>query len=266
MKWLAANIVVDGRTFTKQTNKPNSQANQDKYENEVLSIGSKIRQAPFGRQLLDLISVAQEIIIAQSTDSNNATTDVAVPSRRPDAFPLGFPIPGGGSGTGKGAMSVVPFNPHGTFFGISADVTLLHELLHAYRQASGRWSPLPMLQFVNKSTAGDSGDENWVWGNWEEWFSVVAEDIYASESGATTVRMSHQQWAWALTANKPAGSPKNFFHPDAMTPSEFFSHKYLLAIDRIMTQEPTIYNIMKRSSAWFNPVKDFDQRVWRTRK
>ena len=123
-----------------------------------------------------------------------------------------------------------------------------------------------MPPFVNKSTAGDPGAENWSFGNWEEWFSVVAEGIYASESGATSVRTTHNPFLWFFNANKYAGSPKNFFHPDAMTDSEFFAHRYLLAIDRIMIQEPTIYNIMKCSSAWFNPVKDFDQQVLGTRK
>src|SRR5579863_456300 len=84
MKWLAANVVIDGRTFSRHTHKLNSQADQDKYENEVLLTGSKIRQAPFGRQLLDLISVAQEIIIEQSTGPNNATADLAVPSSAAD--------------------------------------------------------------------------------------------------------------------------------------------------------------------------------------
>ena len=268
MKWLAPNIVVDGRTFAGPARRPNSQADQDRYENDLLAIGGKIRQSAFGSRLLDLIgNNAQPILIAPTTNPNNAGAQAF---HGADAFASGFQIPGpggtvAGTGTGKGSMSLILFNPHGSFGGIGPDTTLLHEILHSYRQASGRWSPLPILPFVNPATVKNPASEAVSFEHWEEWFSVVAEDIYAAETGATSVRTTHNPSFWFYTAVKPAGSPKNFFHPDAKTDSEEFADKYGLAILRILSQEPQIYNMMKDSKAWFNPVKDYEEQMLSSR-
>ncbi len=238
MKWLAPNIVVDGRTFAGPARRPNSLADQDRYENDVLAIGGKIRQSAFGNRLLDLIgNNAQPIVIASTSNPNNAGAQAL---RGADAFASGFQIPG-------------------------PDTTLLHEILHSYRQASGRWSPLPILPFVNPATVRNPASEAVSFEHWEEWFSVVAEEIYAAESGATSVRTTHNPSFWFYTAVKPAGSPKNFFHPDAKTDSEEFADKYGLAILRILSQEPQIYNMMKGSKAWFNPVRDYEEEMLSSR-
>ncbi|MGH7842309.1 MAG: hypothetical protein ACREQT_12425, partial [Candidatus Binataceae bacterium] len=161
-------------------------------------------------------------------------------------------------GTGLGSPTVVHFNPQGTFHGIPADATLLHELLHAYRKSRGRWAQLAMAPFVASGTTND-------FENWEEFFSVVAESIYRAEGGALSVRMTHQLWFWFATAVKPSGPTGTAWGGNPQTDSQRFAGKFAPAIGRILDQEPEIYRIIRTSTAWFNPVRDREDALFSSR-
>jgi len=269
MQLFGPNVIVDGTMVSGPARRPNSEAERARYEQDVLTVREKIRQTPFGTRLLDLITNNPEpIVIAQSRSIDDASASAT--KRDGSAFAAGFSITDSrgnvvGTGTGAGSMSVILFNPHGTFRGIGADVTLLHELLHAYRHTRGRFSPLPIMQFLDPNKVKNPIGERLFFENWEEWFSVVVEGIYSAEAGATSVRTTHSTMFPQIVAVKPNGPVKNFFHPDAKTDSEIFAEKYRLAVLRILQQEKDIYHAMRDSKAWFNPVRDWEDLLFSTR-
>jgi len=269
MELFGPNVIVDGTTVSGPTKRPNSDADRAAYERGVMAVRDKIRQTQFGTQLLEIISNNPEpIIIAQSPSLQQAGASAT--KRDGSAFPAGFPITDStgtvvGTGTGTGSMSVILFNPKGTFGGMGADVTLLHELLHSYRHTRGRWSPLPIMQFLDPAKVTNPLAERLHFENWEEWFSVVAEGIYSAEAGATSVRTTHSPLFQLNFAQKSSVGASNFFHPNAQTDSEIFADKYRLAVLRIAQQESDIYHAMRVSKAWFNPVRDWERLLFSTR-
>jgi len=62
-----------------------------------------------------------------------------------------------------------------------ADDTLLHELVHSFRHTRGQQTRYPTR------TKG--------YGNEEEYFAILVQNIYASEKGLTLLRRDHMGWA-----------------------------------------------------------------------
>jgi len=265
MEFVGPNVFVDGTTVSGPARRPNSEAQRAAYESKVVKVWNKIHGVAFGRAFLDIISNnPNPIVIAPSRDLENADA-TALNSARGFAPGANMPGPNGtvaGTGLGGGSTTVVHFNPDGKFSGIGADVTLLHEMLHAYRKACGRWNMLPMDPFVNST---NPRGERMRFENWEEWFSVVAEGVYGSEAGATSVRVAHSRILAMLVALKPSGPPVSAWGGTQQTDSQIFAGRYRPAILRILEQEPQIYAAMRNSTAWFNPVRDFEDALLASR-
>jgi len=226
------------------------------YERSVLGVWCKIQASLFGYRLLRILfenGTKQVILITSVADPDKAgATVLARGSSFQNAYPVGYRLPGpvpAGTlyGTGLGSPSLLEFNPNAPAGGIDPDVTLLHELVHAYRQACGRWSPLPILRFVKPTTVTDSNTENNRFGNWEEWFAVVCEGIYAAEMGAHSVRTTHNN-----------NLPYFAMEMSGQSQSRVFADKFGPAIVRIRNTEPLIYSVMRSSNAWFNPIREYE--------
>jgi hypothetical protein len=258
MQFFEPNIIVDGHTI------PNK-AGQERYERSVMEIHQRIIQSAFGRAFLTLIgNNTSPIVIAPSLDRNNADAH-ALSGRK--AFAQGVQVVDDHNnpvldrqnqvqfGTAQGSTAIVDFTPTGDFRGISADVTLVHELTHAWRQARGRWNPVSIVGLVNKAVVTAPEKEATRFENWEEFLGVVVEDVYAAEQGVTTVRTAHGGIPifWAFRAPPPVQSPWN---PVPLTDSQMFAERYRPALIRIMSEELDLYRLMLASPAWFNPVRD----------
>ena len=254
------NVFVDGTLVSGPSKTPNSETDRKRYEDAVIAVRDRIQQTAFGTKLLALLCNPPEpIVIAQSRSVTNASA--AIQKNDGSGFAAGFPIVNKqgaqiGTGTGAGSLSVLKFDPAIR----NPDTTLLHELLHAYRQASGRWSPLPMASFVNPSLIKNPMTEQLLFKHWEEWFSVLAEAIYGAESGRTSVRVVHSPDFPLLVALRPTAPLKNVLHPDAQTDSEIFAQRYGLAIRRVLNEEEKIFWAMYDSQTWFNPVLDWSKQ------
>jgi hypothetical protein len=232
-----------------------------RYEQDVISVGQKIDGTPFGRALLGVIggNNANPITIVPTRDLDQAQS-VPIPGDDHEFAP-GFPITNARTGQvttglGGGNRCDVRFNPHGTFRGLATpDAALLHELLHAYRQSNGRWSPMPITRFLQN--AANDPLEPLRFRDWEEWFAVVVEGVYRAETGATSVRTAHSSdlvFDFAVQSSRY----RNWAGDLVPTTGEQFAIKYNFAVAAIAAQEPDIFRAMRNSNAWFNPVRDLD--------
>jgi len=187
MELFGPNTIVDGAPEPGfvVTRRPNTKAEGAAYEKAVLALRARIAGAPFGRRMLELLcNNRQHIIIAPTFNKMNAAV---VSVYAADGAAVGevttSKIPGVSSeevtvaGTGRGSVAVLLFNPNGTFDGLRADVLLLHELVHAYRKAQGRWAKLPIQQFL------DPGQSDLHFPNWEEWFAVAVSNRSRRSTG-----------------------------------------------------------------------------------
>jgi len=261
MELFGPNTIVDGAPEPGfvVTRRPNTKAEGAAYEKAVLALRARIAGAPFGRRMLELLCNN----IAPTLNKMNAAV---VSVYAADGAAVGevttSKIPGVSSeevtvaGTGRGSVAVLLFHPNGTFDGLRADVLLLHELVHAYRKAQGRWAKLPIQQFL------DPGQSDLHFPNWEEWFAVAVESTYAAEAGVPKVRIGHDAFStWSLFMADQNGT-MNF---TGRTFSQNFADRYWRAIERILQQEPEIYRAMAASAAWFNPVRDFERDMLSSR-
>jgi hypothetical protein len=254
------NVFVDGTLISRTSKTPNSEADRKRYENAVIAVRDRLQQTSFGAKMLELLSNPLEtIVIAQSRSLTNASAEIV--KNDGSGFAAGFPLVNRqgqsvGTGTGTPALSVLKFDPAIK----NPDTALIHELLHAFRQASGRWNPLPMASFVNPALIKNPLTEQRLFNDWEEWFSVLAEGIYGAESGRTSVRVAHSPDFPLLVATPSVGSKKNALHPDAQTDSEIFAERYGLAIRRLLNEEEKVFWLMYDSPTWFNPVLDWSKQ------
>lgn len=250
MQLFAPNIIVDGSHI------PNKGA-QERYESSVIRVRDKIGQAPFGKDFLELVGNNREPIVIAPAPNRNAAQ--ARPLNAQKAFAQGADVKfrDGTSkpGLGTGSMAVVDFNPAGDHEGISADVTLVHELVHAWRQARGRWKAASMSEFVDASDPKKVSSAKSDFENWEEFLAVVVEGVYAAQAGAGSVRVSHSIMAfWRAMPSLP--QKPDIFNPVPLTDSQRFAQTYRRALIAIMSEELDLYRLMLNAKAWFNPVRD----------
>lgn len=253
MQLFAPNIIVDGSHI------PNNAA-RERYEASVMRVRDTITNAPFGKELLEMIGNNREPIVIAPAPNRNAAQ--ARPLNAVKAFAAGASVQfrDGTSkpGLGTGSMAVVDFNPAGDFEGISADVTLVHELVHAWRQARGRWKAAPMTDFVDASDPKKVSSAKADFENWEEFLAVVVEGVYAAQSGAGSVRISHNIMAF-WRAMQTAPKRPDIYDPVPLTDSQRFAQVYRRALIAIMSEELELYRLMLNAKAWFNPVRDMAQ-------
>lgn len=141
--------------------------------------------------------------------------------------------------------------------GVSGEVLLIHELTHAYRSASGRFSPVPMTNLVNPDSLRRSPDLARRFPDWEEWFAIVVENVFAAEAGKKIMLRT----SWDILLPSFADDPGYFKFWNIPTTgtrndSQQFAHDYRPAIARILQVEPRLFRAMESSRAWFNPVRD----------
>ena len=266
MKMFAPNVLVVGDTIfdiNDPTGKPNSPKAAAEYEAEIMELRRKIVGQPFGASWLEIVgNNAQPIVIVPTPSTSDAVAQTfpnipQKPNRTADAS------------NGKGTPVRLKFNPKANLGwltgGVSGDVLLVHELTHAYRSASGRFDPAPLGALVNPESARRNGELVRRFPNWEEWFAVVVENVFASEGGKKILRTN---WDILLPSSAfdpgyikfwgiPTGGPR--------TDSEQFAIDYRPAISRMFQVEAPLYNAMKASGAWFNPVRDYGTAVLASR-
>jgi hypothetical protein len=268
----APNVMVVGdRIFEIDdgTGKPNPPAAAARYEREVIAMRNKIAAQPFGARWLDIAgNNAEPIIIVPTSATNEAVAQTFAniperPDRESDALAPGFTP----EATGRGTPVRVKFNTTalvGGLMGASAEVLLIHELTHAYRSAAGRFSPALMNTLVAPSRP--TADVAKRFPNWEEWLSVVVENVYAAESGKMLLRGN-----WDVLYPSTLTSPAYYKFWDipgapSKSDSETFAEDYAPAIRRLMQLESQLYQAIRVSNAWFNPVRDYERQLFSTRK
>src|SRR5262249_24349443 len=273
MKLFAGNTIVQGDTIfageQDPTGRPNPPSAAAMFEEEVLALRSKIQSTPFGARWLDIVGTNKEpIYIVPSTDTTNAVTqtlpnDTARPTRTLDGKARGFD----GVGTGRGTPMRIQFNRSasvGPFYAsASGAVLLVHEMTHAYRGASGRFSPFPMVGLVDAQRLQANARLALRFPTWEEWLAVVVENVFASEQGATTLRLNWDE-AHPATARRPrppppcTGPPALWGGPPSGPPaSENVAADDAPAIARMQQVEGPLFQAMLTAPAsWFNPVAD----------
>jgi len=264
MKLFAPNVIVMGDklfSISRAQSRASTPAEAERFETAIMAIRDKITATAFGRKFLDIIgNNKQPIAIVPAVETDNALTQA---NSGTDASSADFSkTTADGTiafGSGRGSMTRIFINPFGTFEDVGVERTLVHELTHAYRQARGRWRPASMTQFVlsppHPATVLMSFPD------WEEWFGVVVEGVWASEAGASKVRIAQQRGVFFMTfAERPSGpSP---WAPDEkpINPSDRFAERYDRAITRILMEESDLYFAMKSSRGWFNPIKVHSDR------
>src|SRR5262249_1302732 len=123
-------------------------------------------------------------------------------------------------------------------------------------------SPALMTTLV---APGRSSDVAKRFPNWEEWLSVVVENVYAAESGKSLLRGN-----WDVLFPSTLTSPAYYKFWDipgvgSKTDTETFAEDYAPAIARMRQLEPLLYQAIRASNAWFNPVRDYERQLLASR-
>jgi Effector protein len=147
----------------------------------------------------------------------------------------GQPVVGLGGGSGVR----IAFNPDTCANtptqgpGTAADESLLHELVHALRQATGHWATVPM---------GDNYE------NQEEFNAILVTNIYSSAVRHATPRRDHIGY-----------QPMAFDPTISMAEvSERFADRYATEIMQLKRQEPSLTTALQNfTGAEFNPLRDY---------
>ncbi len=266
MQFFAPNVLVVGDTIFESddpTGKPNPPAAAARYEAEVMSLRQKITSRSFGAQWLDIVGNNPEpIVIVPASFTNNAEAQtfpniVQHPNRLNDAT------------NGRGTPIRVKFNTKANLGwlggGVEGEVLLVHELTHAYRSAGGRFTPVKMTGLVNPISASRNSELAKRFDNWEEWLSIVVENVFAAESGKKILRTN-----WDILLPSTATDPSYFKFwgistVGSLNDSQQFALDYKPAISRMLNFEPRLFRAMESSTAWFNPVRDYVADLMSTR-
>ena len=149
--------------------------------------------------------------------------------------------------------------------GASGAALLIHEMTHAYRAACGKTAPAPMTGLVNPARLRANADIGARFPNWEEWFSIVVENVYSAEAGKKMVRTN-----WDILHPSFATDPAYFTfwgigNSGKVTDSQQFADDYRPAVARMQQVEGAIFSAMRSSKAWFNPVRDWIDLILSTR-
>ena len=269
---IQGNLSVDGdEVFSDLTNtvqSHNTPAAARQYEADVMQIvNGQIRTVLTGVRLLRLIGDSPNRIgiVPNVRTENAAAHPVQIRTATPRGAPIrnnfgqpavqgapGRPLPPAALGLGGGSKVLVMFNPATRVPNLTPDVTLLHELLHSYRQSRGRWRLLPMLG-VLRLTAPDIRTISFA--TFEEWLGVLVENIYSSERGRTVFRAAH-------VAPGALGSVNDMsFRPDAISGrvrdlSAEWASQYALAIDHLRNDDRALFYALANSRARFNPLRN----------
>lgn len=251
MQWFAPNIVVDGSHIP---NKPG----QDRYESSVIRVRDTIVNTPFGKDLIELIGNNREPIVIAPTPNRNIAA--ARPLDADKAFAQGATVVRRSGpptvGLGTGSIAIVDFNPTGDLQGATVDSTLVHELVHAWRQARGKWKAAPISDFVDASDQKKSASARADFENWEEFLAVVVEGVYAAQAGAGSVRVSHNIMAFWRALPSTGPMTPDILNPVPLTDSQRFAQTWRRALIAIMGEELELYRLLLGAKAWFNPVRD----------
>ena len=259
MQLFAPNVLVVGDTIfdlDDATGRPNPPAAAAKYESEIMALRQKIQAQTFGARWLEIVGNNQEpIVIVPTTATNDAVAQTFPnipqrPNRLADAQ------------SGRGTPVRVKFNTAANLGwltgGVSGEVLLIHELTHAYRSASGRFSPVPMAGLVSPDSLRSNADLARRFPDWEEWFAIVVENVFAAEAGKRIMLRT----SWDVLLPSFADDPGYFKFWGISTTgtrndSQQFAHDYRPAITRILQLESRLFRAMEASPAWFNPVRDY---------
>lgn len=258
MQLFAPNVLVVGDTIfdlNDATGRPNPKAAAQKYETDIMALRQKIQAQPFGARWLEIVgNNVEPIVIVPTTATNDAVAQTFPniaqrPNRLADAQ------------SGRGTPIRVKFNTAANLGwlsgGVSGEVLLIHELTHAYRSASGRFSPVPMTNLVNPDSLRRNPDLARRFPDWEEWFAIVVENVFAAEAGKKIMLRT----SWDVLLPSFADDPGYFKFWNIPTTgtrndSQQFAHDYRPAIARILQMEPRLFRAMESSRAWFNPMRD----------
>ncbi len=274
MQIFAPNVLVIGDEIFGEndvTGRPNPPAAAQKYEAEIMGLRQKITAVPFGRRWLDIVGNNPEpVIIVPCTLTNDAVTQTFAnipqhPNRLGDAQARGFSP----TATGRGTPMRVKFNPAANLGwlaeGVSGEVLLVHELTHAFRGSRGRAAPVAMTNLIDPQSRMREPDLLKRFPDWEEWFAVVVENVFASESGKSFVRTNHNLLLPA-SATDPAYFKFWGISPlGTQTDSQKFARDYRPAVQRILQVEPELFRAMETARGWFNPVRDYVADLLRSR-
>jgi hypothetical protein len=276
---------IDGSTFFRFPRnrgsvpvRPNPRAGT--FESSVSVVLSLIERRSTGRIVLDFIDAAirntrHTLSIVPTTTSTNAGAEA---QQGEAAFPAGATVRVGDDGhvarrrngqprIGRGGGSDVRllFNPQHLNPSRSAfrtpnatpDDVLLHELVHAIRQMNSRLTNAPT---------------GTLFGNEDEFLSIVIADIYQSEGGATLLSASHNG---TLPRSVPSRGPETrgaigglaasrigtlFDLPDFLRDSaprlddRFEAHHWDIFSD-LFRQEPELFRAIAAVRSHFNPIR-----------
>jgi hypothetical protein len=277
-------IRIDGRRFFRlprtavgAPQPAHLNPNPNEYEASTSAVLSLIARRATGRIVLGLLPpLSRTLTIVPSTNNMNAGASPLVTER---AFGRGAPVLTGDNGqavngpngrpllgVGGGAEVRLLFNhwnlnPRNSAFvsvGTTPDEVLLHEIVHAFRQMSGR--------LTNQPTGTSFGNE-------DEFLAVIVADIYASEGGATGLRATHNvrlprsirpnndlRTRGALGSLAVSSQGAMFDMPDLLRGAapaleETFATQHRAIFDRLRSQESALFTQLATVPAHFNPIR-----------
>jgi hypothetical protein len=273
MKLFAPNVLVVGDTIFQDAGDPSGRPNPapaaERYEAEIMALHDKITASQFGANWLDIVgNNVEPITIVPMVDTSDAVAQTfpnipQKPNRLADSMPAGFPTGAAGAGTGRGTPVRLKFNPAGSagsgLSRVGGAVLLVHEMTHAYRSASGRFTPLSMSGFIDPERLLHSSDLALRFPNWEEWFAIVCENVFAAETGGHILRAN---WDIQHPASLSDPGINKYFGTGPLHDSEDFAADYRPAIAHMRQVEQKIYMAIRGSTAWFNPVRDYEELLF----
>jgi hypothetical protein len=253
------------------TQAPRSDVTRSRWEAGVNQTLSNLYQEPPNETSRAVIAAflatkRRLVIIPGPEDVKNAyasgddSAAAAAPGKSPEKGPPG-------SGTGLGSDSTLQFTPH-DWSPVSeaqnlnvVDEVLLHELVHAVRQALGREDSDHLRAPLKRLARGDGSDatlmapdsilkeagltkempdrHSQIYNNLEEFIAVVITNIYRSEnrrSGLVRDHLGDNELIWPMT------NPRNFL----------IVWRNQLA--RMCNEMPSLCNRLASVSCAFNPV------------
>lgn len=277
MKMFAPNVFVVGDTIFKDAKdadgSPNPPVLSERYEAEVMALHDKIEASPFGAAWLEIVgNNIEPIVIVPMVDARDAVAqtfrnDAQKPHRTADAAVAGFPNSDGVPGTGCGTPIRLKFNPAafvGVGYGkVGGAVLLVHEMTHGYRSAGGRFEPVPMAGLIDLQRQLRTPDIAVRFPDWEEWFAIVCENVFAAETGGHILRAN-----WDVKHEASINDPaiRKYSGMGPVDECRDFAADYRPAIARMFQIEPKIYAAIRRSNAWFNPAREYESLLLDRRK